>query len=267
MPICPGTPTLPPTCPRSRAARAERERECWLPCLRAPMDAVAHMAGSSASVESGQPIVDHGEAHLGPLSFACDGTIAGQIWGAGAALGRHLMLCGLPERPEVLEIGSGTGVAGLAAATAGAKRVVLTDRADVVARLAAAIEHNATVVGGSECSAAALEWGDDEAAHAAAGESGVDLVLAADVLYTTEPAVHEALRATLIALARPRDATIWHCYEERWPAIVAQWRDGVRDCAQLRLVSEQNLDAPPAIRDGRRLVLEELRLTEDGLYS
>ena len=52
---------------------------------------VAHIvaADQASTVESGQPVVCHGDAALGPLSIECDGTIAGQIWGAGAALGRH----------------------------------------------------------------------------------------------------------------------------------------------------------------------------------
>ena len=75
---------------------------------------VAHMASSSTPLDAGMPIVSEGTASLGPLSFTCDGTIAGQVWGAGAALGRHLLQFGLPNRPDVVEIGSGTGVAGLA---------------------------------------------------------------------------------------------------------------------------------------------------------
>jgi hypothetical protein len=229
--------------------------------------AAAHVASDRTSVESGQPIVTHGEASLGPLSFWCDGTIAGQVWGAGAALARHILATPLQDRPDVLEIGSGTGIAGLAAAVAGAQRVVLTDRAEVVPKLMAAIECNAAALEGSECTAAALEWGDEEAALAAAGETGVDIVLAADVLYSGDFAVHDALRASLVAVARPRDATILHAYEERWSAVVKQWRSGVQASEQLRLVNETVLESPPHIRDGRRLVLETLRLTDQALYE
>ena len=59
------------------------------------------------AMESGQPVVSHGEYALEDLTIRCDGTIAGQVWGAGAALGRYLMHIGLSERPEVVEIGSG----------------------------------------------------------------------------------------------------------------------------------------------------------------
>ncbi len=38
---------------------------------------VAHMVeDTNAVVESGQPVICHGDAKLGELSFVCDGTIA-----------------------------------------------------------------------------------------------------------------------------------------------------------------------------------------------
>ena len=117
---------------------------------------VDHMDAESNTVESGQPVVSMGEARLGNLRFDCDGSIAGQVWGAGAALGRHLLQIGLSERPMVVEIGSGTGVAGLAAAAAGASKVVLTDMAEVVPRLRRTIAQNADDVAGAEVTAQPL---------------------------------------------------------------------------------------------------------------
>lgn len=116
-----------------------------------------------------------------------------------------------------------TGVAGLAAAVAGATRCVLTDREEAMPHLRANIASNAAALSGADVSACVLEWGDDAAAYAAAPD-GADLILAADVLYSAEESVHCALRATLAALAGPRGATILHAYEERdsgssvWPA-------------------------------------------------
>lgn len=237
----------------------------------AHIEATADDSGKGI-IACGQPIVVHGDAALGPLVIPCDGTIAGQVWGAGAALGHSLIGKTLPARPEVVEIGSGTGVAGLAAAIAGAARVVLTDMPTCVGRLQQAIERNKEVLSGSEVLAAPLEWGDAEAALAVAPE-GVDLVIAADVLYSGEPAVHEALRASMVALGKARDASILHAYEERWPQIVSMWRDGM-EAGGLRLVRESVLDAPWIVPDGaysgfreRRLILEEIRLTDEALYS
>ena len=225
-------------------------------------------ADEPAVVETGQPLRAHGTGILEHgahrLSFDCDGTIAGQIWGAGYALGEMLLRDGLPERPEVVEVGSGTGIAGLAAAAAGASRVVLTDLPGGVPLLNATIQRNAEGVEGAAVLAASLEWGDDAAAAAACGPSGCDLVLAADVLYSGEACVHAALRSTLVALAAPRDARILHAYEERWADVVALWRSGLESPgAWLRVESRIELDAPPAIK-GRSLILEELRVTEEG---
>lgn len=262
-------------------------------------DYIHHIAADAAVVESGQPIVAHGEAQLRNLRFLCDGKIDGQIWGAGAALGRHLLARDTThgkmledERPSVVEIGSGVGIAGLAAAAAGASRVVLTDLQSVVERLDHSIALNRSATVGCEVLAMKLPWGDEDAAQRVA-EDGCDLVLAADVLYSAEPSVHTALRDSMITLARPRDALILHVYEERWPDIIRQWRDGLLldpaegpaqadghgsgTCSDgraarsggsgLRLVREGVLEAPPEIRDGRRLVIEELRCTDEALYS
>lgn len=229
---------------------------------------VAHMASDGVRTESGQPLHSHGLAHLHGLQFSCDGSLAGQVWGAGAALGRHLLESGLPGHDPrsmvVVEVGAGTGVAGIAAALAGAGRTVLTDLPAVVPSLDAQIKRNEDALGEADVVACGLSWGDEAAAEAAC-EDGCDLVLAADCLYTGDPAVHAALRATMVALARVRDAPVWHAYEERWPAIFELWRDG-RESGGLRLVREITLDAPPSIQ-GRRLVLEELRVDEDALFS
>ena len=236
-----------------------RRRESRSPCSAREM-----LAESSDPVDCGLPIRTHGIGRIGGIEIACDGTIAGQIWGAGAALAKKLLDDGLPERPETVEVGSGTGVAGLAAACAGASRVVLTDLPEAVPRLVEAIERNKAVLQGAEVSAAACEWGDADAAEAACGTSGCDLVLAADVLYSGEASVHRALRATLRDLALPRDARILHCYECRWPEIIKLWRSNLGK--ELVLVSRTELQAPCSI-GGRSLVLEELRVNDEWIVD
>ena len=139
------------------------------------------------------------------------------------------------ERPSVVEVGSGTGVAGLGAAVAGASRVVLTDLPGCVPKLWASIRRNDAILSGADVTAAALTWGDAAAVDEIVrdGSHGFDLVLAADVLYSNDPSVHAALRATLVALARPRDALIWHCYEV---------------CSELTPEGRPGLQPPPPLR-------------------
>jgi len=91
-------------------------------------------------------------------------------WGAGQALARHLL--DHPERVRglrVLDLGTGSGVAAIAAARAGAREVIALD-VDPVARRAA--EWNA-------------RWNGVEVATTAVAPPAFDLLLAADVLYET----------------------------------------------------------------------------------
>ena len=219
----------------------------------------------SANVECGEALACHGTTTVGPLTLQCDGTIEGQVWSAGAVLGHLLLKEGLPDRPDVVEVGSGTGIAGLAAAAAGASSVVLTDLPSAVPRLRSAIAMNSGVLSSAEVSAMALEWGDSSAMRAAA-PSGCDLVLAADCLYSAEPAVLDSLRHTLSGLARPRDAKIMHVYEARWPHVVQLWERRLRDDHALRLERQTVLeDAAP--KGSSSIVVEVLRLTDEGLFA
>ena len=221
--------------------------------------------GVLATIESGRPLLSNGEATLGHLSFLCDGSENGQLWCSGVCLGR-LLLDGMPAAASAVEVGSGTGVAGLAAAAVGCPRVVLTDGPETLPTLHAAIARNrACLPASSDIRATELRWGDTASARALTEEGGgFDLVLAADCLYSGVLADHAALRATLTALAQPRDATILHVFEDRWPTLVTQrWRDAdnMRE-GGLYLVHERVLDAPSEFAD-RRIVLEELRCCAD----
>ena len=64
------------------------------------------------SVPLGSSVVSTGSLSLGPLSLACDGQVAGQLWGAGAALASYLLFSAegkalLADRPDVVEVGAG----------------------------------------------------------------------------------------------------------------------------------------------------------------
>merc|ERR1712147_215321 len=96
------------------------------------------------------------------------------VWRGGDALARALAaddaLRGAIEGKRVVELGSGTGVAGLACAALGATAVALTDLPERVALL----RRNAT-----------RNWGHRFGALALAAD-GVDVVVAADVCYRAD---------------------------------------------------------------------------------
>ena len=127
------------------------------------------------------------------------------VWPASVALARLLAhVPSLTAGLRVLEVGCGLGAAGLAAATAGASAVVLSDRDEAVlgyAREAAAANGVESVV-----STASLDWAatDDELRGALGTDfAGFDVIVGADVLYDAGAA--RAL-AALLARLLPADA-------------------------------------------------------------
>ena len=131
-----------------------------------------------------------------------------QLWGAGATLAAYFLHAGpeggqhlVADRPDVVELGSGTGITGLACACAGAGSMVLTDLQQGLARLEEAIEANAKPLekAGAEVTAAALPWGDLDLIHEICPE-GCDLIIGADLLYN--PDNFDALLATLYELSQ-----------------------------------------------------------------
>ena len=170
------------------------------------------------------------EPHLPLVLAESAGGICGRVWDSGLALARALggeqghSLCGGEVRGlRIIELGSGVGVSGIAAAALGA-RVLVTDLEEALPLLRINAEANA-----ARCvhapTVAALEWGCDEAAVAHAfecsdpggwwdrggdddGEASAPrpaLVLCSDVVY--EPAAYEPLVQTMTVLATRFGAT------------------------------------------------------------
>ena len=125
--------------------------------------------------------------------------ICGRLWDSGLSLARWLCAQQQVALPglRVLELGSGAGVSGLAAASLGA-RVVLTDLDEALPLLRLNARANGALCAHPPA-VTALAWGDADSARAC-GE--VDLVLASDVVY--DPEGYEPLLATLRQLAAPR---------------------------------------------------------------
>ena len=126
------------------------------------------------------------------------------VWEAASAAIAHLdatyATAGLVGK-RCVELGSGSGLCGLACAALGAERTILTDLPEALPLLRsnAAASAWASVVDVRE-----LCWGD---AAAAAGCTGADLVVCVDCVY--QPEHYEALAATLQALDARRYLVAW----------------------------------------------------------
>lgn len=245
------------------------------------MTALGHIASEEpciTKVPLGDSLINSGVARLDALQIKCDGReISGQVWAAGAALARHLLDSSsaggllMADRPTVVEVGAGTGIAGLAAALAGASVVTLTDLPDHLYNIdnAIASNHDALERRGATVVSCPLAWGD-AAAAAAASPDGCDFVIAADCIYN--PALLAALAATLAELARPTEARILVAYEERWSEwglwgerLEQAWHTASAAAGLERVGDELELGTPASMP--RRVLLAEYRVREEYLFG
>ena len=193
--------------------------EALQPLLTISTDGAAGEAASSldALVQGFRLLQQPGSRSALPLVLAeSTSGIAGRLWDSGLQLAAWLGEGGLlDQRQRVIELGSGVGVAGLAAAALGA-RVLLTDLDEALDLLRLNAKANA-----HHClhqpAVAALEWGvaDDELLAALAkqphgeppdceqggeeGEEPSSILLASDIVY--EPLAYEPLLDTMRRLA------------------------------------------------------------------
>ncbi|RRT53878.1 hypothetical protein B296_00039229 [Ensete ventricosum] len=113
-----------------------------------------------------------------------------QLWPAASSLvslldSRPSALL-LPATSRILELGSGTGLVGIAAAAILGVSVTLTDLPHVLPNLRFNAESNAAAVAarGGSLDVRQLRWGEDEDAAALVdGEAAFDVVVASDVVY------------------------------------------------------------------------------------
>merc|ERR1712039_902259 len=85
---------------------------------------------------------------------------------------------------RVLELGSGTGVAGLAVAAASAAKVLLTDRDSLVSLMQLNIDLNKVALEGGDGCAECLAFDWLESAPQRIAETQWDLIVAADLVYS-----------------------------------------------------------------------------------
>lgn len=121
---------------------------------------------------------------------------------------------------NALELGSGTGLFGLAAAALWSTNVLLTDLEEIVPNLRRNVDGNTTVIieHKGQASSAVLDWRKPEQivvnGNSLDRSSGFPLVLAADPIYSSD---HPALLATTVChwLARTGDARFFLAYPVR----------------------------------------------------
>ncbi|KAI9730714.1 MAG: hypothetical protein M1834_005683 [Cirrosporium novae-zelandiae] len=117
-----------------------------------------------------------------------------KIWPSTHVMGGNLnnpnLKALLPHSPKVLELGSGVGLLGLAAATIWEADCTLTDMRSIVDNLAYNVDANRKTVElhGGKVSAHILEW-DDEGSFPKNEDERYSVVLGADLLYSEDHAI------------------------------------------------------------------------------
>jgi len=142
------------------------------------------------------------------------------IWDCGVMLAAHLVGTLGPEGlkgKRVLELGSGTGIAGIAAAACGAD-VTLTDLPAHLPNLKGNVERNRALVegGGGSLATAQLDWARGEAGVAdLPGGRAWDIVLGADLLYSEAAVAPLGTVLRAILAAAPQNPTFLLAHKQR----------------------------------------------------
>lgn len=143
-------------------------------------------------------------------AFGSDST-GTRIWDAGRVLSGLLSQRDLAGK-RVVECGSGTGVGGLAAASAGASSVLLTEGASETLEL---LRENIEANGMEDrVSACRLRWGDEWEMDEVATRGPFDLIVGSDLLYAPES--FPDLLETLMALCTPDHTEVLLTYPTRF---------------------------------------------------
>jgi predicted nicotinamide N-methyase len=171
---------------------------------------------SRTEVAAGTELVVERKAGPLRLSVSAEAGVGGMVWEAAAMLADWLGTKCAGAR--VVELGSGTGVLGLCLAQQGARKVVLTDRFDVLHLLRASVAANA--IADVEVSVQELSWGGEEPMDL--GE--VDWLVASEVIYNGN--LYDKLHATIVQIFR-RNPTVQmvmsferRSSEDRWLAMM-----------------------------------------------
>ncbi|XRB17512.1 protein N-lysine methyltransferase [Pseudoscourfieldia marina] len=146
-----------------------------------------------------------GSSHTQGITIAQNKWLGkgGIVWDGAYILADHLITqkCTTPGT-KVLELGAGTGLAGIALAAVGGCSITLTDRAEFVPLMIDNLERNQDAVkhaGGKVETPRTLEWSTDENVITPNMRGAFDVVLAADCvadIYDSSALLH-TIHATL----------------------------------------------------------------------
>lgn len=135
-----------------------------------------------------------------------DGGVAAVVWDAAVVLAEYLVNRAstlLSSRQKVIELGAGTGLAGIVASQLGAD-VLLTDRSLALKTLNDNIELNRANVTGSIV-AKELSWGEDLDRY----PQPFDILLGADIIYIEE--TFDQLLTTIMHLSNAQTTILLSC--------------------------------------------------------
>jgi len=155
------------------------------------------------------------ELELGDKTLTVDQHLEGDtgvvVWDAGLVLAKYLEVSSsLVAGKTVVELGSGTGAVGIAAAVLGAN-VILTDLEENLDLLNHNIKNNLEHLD-TDISAHVLKWGDKPAIKTILKERRFDVILVADCVYYKECLVD--LVNTMVELS-DQNTQVLLSFEER----------------------------------------------------
>jgi len=187
---------------------------------------------------------------------------ASSIWAASWSFATYVLSTGagkIIRGQSVVELGSGTGLGGLAAAAAGANSVELTDLFSNLYLLEKAVlENQSALPKDTRVGVSALQWGTmgdigmgNADASDGVGSRSYDVVLAVDCVYC--PTLHSLLAATAVRVCKPGGKVLL-VDEVRWKDTLTWWEETAQ-CHGLRLRSTTELPSHPRVP--RRVVLRE----------
>jgi len=166
------------------------------PCISQRPEAACQQITGCSTTSRAQDVDDQWIATCrSSESFSEDGWTRGAVWKGGELLARELL-----ARPDlvrgmrVVEVGTGTGIVGLAAAAAGARAVTLTDQSLDAAT--ATLRMNPTLA--DRVSLRTLRWGDHEGGSALSPP--FEVIIAADVIHPQNAAALEPLLSSVRTL-------------------------------------------------------------------